>query len=156
MQAVICQVRIDAGGTITDQYREVMWVARGSSLDHQIAITAQTLMHQPVMHGTGSKQGMYWMRVLSDILIAQYQHHLAVLDSLHGLIGNIDDGGFQIDAHRIIQRDYFISVIGLFLTQRQQLHKLALRQDRGIHQQAIGMFGSFFKHVAFATETGLQ
>src|SRR5690606_26720096 len=57
-QHLVGEVRVDGGGTEAQQHAEVVRVAGGGGFHQDVAVAAQALFHQAVVHGADGQGGV--------------------------------------------------------------------------------------------------
>ena len=68
-QRLIGHVRIDGRRAIADEAGEVMRITRRTGLDDQVALAAQTQLHQTMVDGTGGQQSLHRNLVAHQIAV---------------------------------------------------------------------------------------
>ena len=153
-QHLVGEERIDRGGAEADQHGEVVRIARGGGLDQDVAVAAQTLLGQAVVHGADRQRGVGRQLAGGDVAVGQHQQHLA---GAHRGLGLVGDG-----AHRGLEADGFlvVEVDDLALEARavegHQSVPLGRRDHRGVEDRAVGVVGGLLEDVALGAQAGFQ
>jgi len=79
-----------------------MGVARGARLDEQVALAAQALAYEMVIHGARHQQRVRRNLSLDEVSIRQQQDELAVADGLLCLLAHARDRGLQSFLRRVV------------------------------------------------------
>ena len=153
-QHFIGQVRVHGGGAEAQQHAEVVRVTGGAGFHQDVAVAAQALLHQAVVHGADGQRSMRRQLARGDVAVAEDQQHLAGLDRRFGLVGEAAHGGFQTDRLVVVQLDDMPLEAGTI-----QLHDrppLGRGDHRVAEDRAVGVFGGFLEDVALGTQAGFQ
>ena len=151
------QIGIDAGRAVADEAGEVVRVARGGRLDDEIAVRAQALVDQAVLHRAGGQQRVDGQLVTRHTAIRQHQDDLAGAHGGDGALADRLDGGLELRLGRIVvQVDDLMCVVGVLGTQRQHLLELAFGQHRRVDEQARSPLGGLVEDPAFGAQLAFQ
>ena len=153
-QCLIRHVRIDAGSAITDEAGKVMRITRRAGLDDQIAAAAQTHLDQMVMNCTCGKQRMNRYLFFDQIAIRDQQHQIAIAHCSLSLMAQATQCVLKTLFGHVLQVDE--RVLDALIGHADDLAQLALREDRRVQHDLLGVMRARMKHVELGTDLRLQ
>src|SRR5690606_7246771 len=104
-QHLVGQVRVHGGGTEAQQHAEVVRVAGGGGFHQDVAVAAQALFHQAVVHGANGQGGVGRQLARGDVAVAEDQQHLAGLHGGFGLVGEAAHRSLEAHGLVVVQVD---------------------------------------------------
>ena len=153
-QHFVGQVRVDGRGAEAQQHGKVMRVTGGGGLDQDVAVAAQALFGQAVVHRANGQRGVDRQLARGDVAVAQHQLGLAATHGLLGLVGDVADGRFEADALFIVEVDQL--AVEAFTLQVHQRTPLGGRDDRRAEDHPRGVLGGLLEDVAFGAQADFQ
>ncbi len=148
------EVRVHGRGAEAQQHGEVVRVASGGGFDQDVAVAAQALLGQAVVHRANGERGVDRQLARGDVAVAQHQLGLAAAYRFLGLIGDVADGRFQADALLVVEVDQL--AVETFALQAHQRTPLGGRDDRRAEDHPRGVLGGFLEDVALGAEADFQ
>ena len=145
---------MDQSGAVAEQGRDVMRVAGGGGMNHEVDVATQTVAHQPVMHGASGQQGVDRQPILGNGTVGQHQQHYPFARRRHCFGADPLDGGLQPFVDRIVQVDDAMRIAPVGIGQQRPVTTLG--QHRRVGGQARRVAGVFLEQIALGAQTGFQ
>ncbi len=128
-QRLIGEVRVDSRRAEAQQHGEVVRIAGAGSLNDDVGIAAQALLHEAGLDSPHRHRSRNRQAIFGDVAVREHQQHRAVA---HHLLCFITQRAHRVFQRRGVDVKGDIQRVGAVVVLRQggQLFKVGVEQDR--------------------------